>query len=418
MKVLVLLALLGVASALVQVPISRIESRRQRMAREGSWAHYNKQREVLRALSSNFAKVGQVVNDYSDSQYIGNITIGTPGQTFAVVLDTGSANLWIPDTTCGQGGNNNNCPDYCSDPTFCSIICDPSCCNSQPKVLASACANKNKFDSSKSSTYVKNGQQWTIQYGTGSAQGFLGEDTVAFGDKGTNQLVVPKSTFGQATSIAQFFASDPIDGILGLGFQSLAVDGVVPTLINAINQGLLDKPVFTVWMEEKGNVNNVNGGLYTYGGIDTEHCGSQITYVPLSSATYWQFHMDAVTAGSYSSSQGWEVISDTGTSLIGGPQDVVDAIAQAVGAQAVDGGYTIPCSGTPDVVLSINGQKYAIKSHNYVLSVGEGQCQFGFFGQQSMGYGPSWILGDPWIRQFCQVYDIGAQRIGFSTAKP
>ncbi|KAK0408766.1 hypothetical protein QR680_004143 [Steinernema hermaphroditum] len=417
MKVLVLLALMGVvAHALFQVPITRIESRRQRMMREGTWKQYQQFRQGLRL--NKLAKVGQVVNDYTDTQYIGNITIGTPDQTFAVVLDTGSANLWIPDTTCGQGGGGNGgCPDYCSDPTFCQIICDPSCCGSQPKVLDSACSSKNKFDSSKSSTYVKNGQQWTIQYGTGSAQGFLGQDTVRFGDKGTTQLSVPKTTFGQATSIAQFFASDPIDGILGLGFQSLAVDGVVPPLINAINQGLLDQPVFTVWMEEKGNVNNMKGGLYTYGGVDTAHCGSQITYVPLSSATYWQFRMDAVTAGSYSSSQGWDVISDTGTSLVGGPQDIVDAIAQAVGAQAVEGGYTIPCSGTPDVVLTIGGQKYAIKSHNYNLQMGQGQCQFGFFGQESMGFGPSWILGDPWIRQFCQVYDIGNQKIGFSNAQ-
>uniref|UniRef100_A0A1I8AR76 Peptidase A1 domain-containing protein n=1 Tax=Steinernema glaseri TaxID=37863 RepID=A0A1I8AR76_9BILA len=167
MKVLVLLALLGVAaSTLIQVPLQRIETRRQRMVREGTWSGFSKYQELLRLKSSNLAKVGQVVNDYTDTQYIGNITIGTPGQTFAVVLDTGSANLWIPDATCGQGGGNNNCPDYCSDPTICQIICDPSCCTQQP-VFAAACATKHKFDSSKSSTYQKNGQQWTIQYGTG-----------------------------------------------------------------------------------------------------------------------------------------------------------------------------------------------------------------------------------------------------------
>nr|ADJ94115.1 aspartic protease [Steinernema carpocapsae]AEL88627.1 aspartic protease [Steinernema carpocapsae] len=418
MKVLMLLALLGVATAAIhQIQLQRVESRRERMMREGTWERFHKQKEFLRMMTTKFAKVGQVVNDYTDTQYIGNITIGSNAQKFAVVLDTGSANLWIPDTTCGSGAGA-NCPDYCANGEFCQFLCDPSCCGAQPAVLASACSSKRKFDSSKSTSYQKNGQQWTIQYGTGSAQGFLGEDKVCFGDVGTNQLCVPKTTFGQATSIAAFFANDPIDGILGLGFQSLAVDGVVPPLINANNQGLLDKPVFTVWMEEKGQVNNVNGGLYTYGGIDTANCGSHISYVPLSSATYWQFTMSGVSAGSYSSNQGWEVISDTGTSLIGGPNDVVDAIAQAIGAQNDgQGSYNIKCSGNPDIVLTIGGNQYALKEHNYLLGDGT-NCQLGFFGQDSGGYGPAWILGDPFIRQFCQIYDFGAQRIGFANAHP
>jgi cathepsin D len=40
------------------------------------------------------------VNDWEDLEYVGNVTTGTPMQTFQVVLDTGSANYWVPDTTC------------------------------------------------------------------------------------------------------------------------------------------------------------------------------------------------------------------------------------------------------------------------------------------------------------------------------
>jgi hypothetical protein len=89
----------------------------------GQWQNYKKSQERARLASKirhndiRFAKyanhkvVGQNVNDFIDTEYVGNITIGTPEQSFRVILDTGSANLWIPDKTCGQNGS---CDNFCS----------------------------------------------------------------------------------------------------------------------------------------------------------------------------------------------------------------------------------------------------------------------------------------------------------------
>ncbi|KAK0422184.1 hypothetical protein QR680_007418 [Steinernema hermaphroditum] len=417
MKLLLLLfVVLCLASAAVhRMPLTRIENRRHGMMRDGTWTAYLEQKERLRAMYSIMAKIPQRVNDYEDVMYVGNITVGSPPQQFVVVLDTGSANLWIPDASCGQKRADVDCPSYCSQPSVCEFACDRSCCSGD------VCSKKHRFDSSKSSSYRPNSDFWSIAYGTGSASGFLGEDTVAFGSVGTQQLVVPKTTFGQATAMAKFFGgSSPLDGILGLAFQSLAVNDITPPLVNAINQNLLDKPLFTVWMEGRGNNDNVFGSVFTYGAVDTERCESEVVYQRLSSATYYQFRMDAVSAGSFSSEQGWEVISDTGTSFVGGPRHIIDEIAKSVGATYKPElrSYFIDCKAKPeDIVLSIGGKKYPIRAKNYIINVGDGTCEIGFFAMDSGGFGPAWILGDTFIREYCQIHDMGEKRIGFAKAK-
>uniref|UniRef100_A0A914DBB0 Peptidase A1 domain-containing protein n=1 Tax=Acrobeloides nanus TaxID=290746 RepID=A0A914DBB0_9BILA len=385
MKLLVLLALVGVAFGIVEIGITKVASPRTKLMQAGLWPTYLKYKEALRLQNKAavLASVSQPVNDYEDFEYVGNITIGTPGQPFVVILDTGSANLWVPNKGCRT------------------------------------CTGKKSFDQTASSTYVKNGQTWSIQYGTGAAKGTLGQDTVRFGATGTNQLVVPTTVFGQATSIDQDLQQDVADGILGLAFQSLAVDNVVPPLVNAINQGLLDNPYFTVFLQEKGALDNVRGGTFTYGGLDTKNCGALIAWQPLSSATYFQFRVTQVGVGSYSSSTGWDVISDTGTSFIGGPQAITDALAQQVGAtyNANYGAYFIDCNANPPpFTLVIGGKTYSITEKQLKVDAGNGQCYWAVFPFDFGGFGPSWILGDPFIRQYCNTYDLGNKRIGFAPA--
>jgi hypothetical protein len=382
--VLVLLALLGASLAAVyQMPIQHIESLRRRLVREGKWDQYYKFKLANRANYHSKISGGESTNDWDDFVYVATIQLGTPAQNFQVILDTGSSNLWVPDKTCGG-----------------------------------SCSGKNKYDSSKSSTWVANGQHWSIRYGTGSASGFLGQDQLCLGD---SKICYGKQVFGQATTIAPFFAQTPIDGILGLGWPAISVDHVVPPMQNLLPT--LDMPLFTVWLARVGAQDNVrNGGLWTYGGMDSVHCSATVNYVPLTAETYWQFLMTGASVGSYSQTQNWQVISDTGTSLIGGPTAAIKAMGAALGGHydPSQGLYMVPCSGTyPDIIFTIGGMKYNVPMKQYVepIQQGSSQCYLAFFDFGSAGFGPAWILGDTFIRSYCNIYHIGGKKIGFAALK-
>lgn len=84
--------------------------------------------------------------------------------------------------------------------------------------------------------------------------------------------------------------------------------------------------------------------MFTYGGLDTQHCGAVLAYSKLTSATYFQYEIDNIKVGSAEhdcttdyDQYGdqlcpWTTISDTGTSFIGGPQASTDDFADAAGA--------------------------------------------------------------------------------------
>lgn len=391
------------------------------MIREGKWAAYLQERNLYRTMlvrnDDGKAVHSQAVHDFSDMEYLGDITIGTPEQSFLVVLDTGSANLWIPDYTCAHKQARGCLDPKCALGLVCEVFCPkPECCapmtngdeNKNP------CEIKNFFESENSSTYETTSYgTWDIQYGTGSASGFFGEDTVRFGPPGSDQLVVPKTVVGQATKVDPFFAQTDCDGILGLGFTELAQAGVTPPLLNAIDQKII-APIMTVYMEHgKGGK---QGGMFTYGGLDTAHCGKVIAYEPLTSPTYWQFKLNAMSSGYASISKGWEVISDTGTSLLGIPRAVLDMIADGAGAEYDEHNdvYTIDCQANLSLNLTIGDNVYTIESVNLVLEVDTGVCLMAMFPMYGYGYGPEWILGDPFIRQYCNIHYYDAKQIGFA----
>jgi len=239
------------------------------------------------------------------------------------------------------------------------------------------------------------------------------------------------SFFGQITTLGPRFA-DPktqgkshFEGILGLGYPQIAEKGTQPFMFTLHENGVMSEPVFSVYMT-KTSESGENGGLLTLGGYDSNYFEGDITYHDVTKDGYWQMTMDGVSVGSLQIAPrgGYQVISDTGTSLIVGPQKEIIAIAKALGAQYVKQVqmFAVTCKdGTqfPDLIFTFDGIDYHVKPDSYLIDIKDPQnpnvCFLGLM--MSGGDNVDWILGDVFIRDNYQIYDFGKNRVGFAKAK-
>jgi len=351
----------------------------------------SKRSDLRHVIARKFAASPSVpLTDFQDAQYYGPITIGTPGQPFKVVFDTGSSNLWVPSSKC--------------------------------PITVIACDLHAKYHSEQSTSYKANNTAIAIQYGSGSMSGFLSEDTVVLGG-----ISVTGQTFAEATGEPGVaFDLAKFDGILGMAFTYISADGVTPVFYNMIAQQLVAQPLFSFWLSK--NPQGQNGGELVLGGIDTTRYTGPINYVPLTAETYWSFTMGDIllksTSLGYCPNGGCKAIADTGTSLIAGPTAQVNALNTKLGAVTLNGEGIFPScdviSSLPDVTIVINSVTYVLTPQDYVLqvsSLGKTECLSGFMGIDIPSPpGPLWILGDVFISTYYTVFDFGGKRLGFATA--
>eukprot|EP00163_Fabomonas_tropica_P027562 TRINITY_DN5340_c0_g2_i2.p1 TRINITY_DN5340_c0_g2~~TRINITY_DN5340_c0_g2_i2.p1 ORF type:complete len:335 (+),score=128.75 TRINITY_DN5340_c0_g2_i2:315-1319(+) len=320
---------------------------------------------------------------HTQFQYYANISLGTPGQYFKVVLDTGSALLWIPSVDC----------------------------------TSMTCKSHNRFNHTGSKTNTELPEQLDIKYAGSSIHGSLYKDNLAI-----NNGVVSNQVFGGAeTEIGMQLMFGKFDGVLGLAephsgkaFKNTSV------LQNLYKQGVIPKEEVSFYLADASN----DKSAAIFGGTDSKYYEGKFQYFPLkvSDPQYWDLKMDDVLIQNKSKnfcegSDGCSVCIDTGTSLIAGPSSAMGSIMNVTKVKS-------DCSNIgdlPDVTFVIGGQKLTMTPQDYVMknsANGEKKCFSGFMPLNvPPPRGPVWILGDLFIRRYYTSFDMGGKRIGFAKAK-
>ena len=186
-KFIVIAALFASCTVGARIPLSK---------RPISKATYMNYKETVgRRMPVSTNGLGQVIplKDYMNTQYFAEVQVGTPAQTFTVVPDTGSSNLWMYSASC----------------------------------WAVPCFYHDKYDNKKSSTFKKDGRAFKITYGSGSIDGTVSLDTAKLGDATATNF-----GFGEVTSVSGVaFLASQMSGILGLAYDTISVDKL-PTFVD------------------------------------------------------------------------------------------------------------------------------------------------------------------------------------------
>lgn len=321
----------------------------------------------LKQMEEKFLGTPQhiAVKDFMNAQYFIEVNVGTPAQTFTVVPDTGSSNLWLYSKKC----------------------------------WSVPCWTHPLYDHTKSSSYKANGEAFDITYGSGSVKGSVSEDVATIGDGITANM-----GFGEVTSVSGIsFIASQMSGILGLAYNTISVDHL-DTFMDLTN--LTDKS-FAFYLKDTSEESYM-----TIPGMDSEGFDTIETHKVVEQK-YWALQLNSVAQGTKKTDASkYKAVIDSGTSLLVGPKAIVDELISGISVKS-------DCSNLdslPDLTFTIDSTDYTLKGSEYVLQV-QGECLMGI---QSMAFPEGFnyfILGDVFMRKYPSYFNLNDNTVAFQVAK-
>ncbi|XP_034032562.1 gastricsin-like [Thalassophryne amazonica] len=386
MKYLVVVLACSVLSeGIVKIPLKKHKSIRESLRDNGIELPY--QDPALKYRPYEFAdSANMYINNYADTTYYGAISVGTPPQSFQVLFDTGSANLWVD-----------------------SVYCNTQACNTHTK-----------FNPQQSSTFSFTSKYFYLPYGAGSLRGFFGYDTVNVGG-----IVIENQEVGLSTDEpGSTFVVARFDGILGLSYPRISAGGETPVMDSMMARNLLEANIFAFYLSRGGQ----QGSELSFGDIDDSKYQGQIYWTPVTSQTYWQIGIEGFQINGKETgwcSNGCQSIVDTGTSALTAPLQFLYGIMEIIGAQQhYNGRYTVDCNqvyNMPTLSFVISGISFNLPPSAYISQYNQNGYLFCTVNitptyLPSQDGLPLWIFGDVFLREYYSVYDRTNNRVGFATA--
>lgn len=330
-----------------------------------------------------------------------NATIGTPPQSIRLHVDTGSSDLWV------------NTPSS----KLCLLHTTP-------------CRLSGTYLANSSSTYEYIGSYFNISYVDGSrAGGDYVSDTVTIGSQKMDRL-----QFGVG------YSSSSAQGILGIGYEINEVqvgragkEAYRNLPSKMVEDGLIQSKSYSLWLNDLG----ANKGNILFGGVDTGKYEGQLQTLPIQTQTgiYAEFliTLTGMKLGNQSigdDDMALAVLLDSGSSLTYLPDQMVEEIYTAVGAQWNPGelGAYVPCSlaNKPmNLTFNFTSPTIAVEMNELVLDLitdggkrptfqnGVTACLFGI---APAGQGTN-VLGDTFLRSAYVVYDMDNNQISLAQTR-
>ncbi|KAJ3023202.1 hypothetical protein HKX48_003980 [Thoreauomyces humboldtii] len=349
--------------------------------------------------------------------FFGQVSFGTPAQTFTLLFDTGSFQLWVRSSRC----------------------------------TSSLCSRLPEFRGSQSSTYVGGSLPGNaapdVQYADGTeVTGVYSTDTVT-----VDNLPVTGLTFMEIITTTDTTGS-AFDGIMGMCWPQQGYPNTY--LQTLIANGAMKSPVMGYWVQE-----DAEAGEVTMGGVDLVRFTGNFTWIPSfgyssdgTGKAPFVFYQGLALGASYvvggthydvpwTTSDNYLSVFDTGTSFAYLPRRVAASLHAnmagfSVTTKSDTDYYTAYCSAASiaalgEINLSFVGQDGAIvtlsvQPLDYLLLVSTGAhgiCQSIFVGSDGVqeatsANGPivASILGNAFLKTFYTVFDWGNNRTGFATS--
>jgi len=296
------------------------------------------------------------ITDFLNAQYFVEVEIGTPGQKFVMVPDTGSSNLWVYSHSC----------------------------------WSIPCWTHKTFNNKDSSSYIKDGAEFKIEYGSGGVSGTAGKDTASLGG------IAATMQFGEVTEAkGTSFIASKMDGIIGLAYNTISVNG------------------YNTWMD----LNTLTDKSFTFF-LNTNPTASYMTFPGSASGNvhnvveqkYWGLNLVSITktGASAITTTGYKAVIDSGTSLLVGPKTIIDEVINGVSVES-------NCSNLaslPTVSFTIDSTVYPLAPADYVLKV-ENECLLGIAAMDFPKGFDYVILGDVFMRKYPSTFNLDKNTVTF-----